>query len=181
MNYIIFDLEATCWPGSPPDRTREIIEIGAVKLNAYGEVKGQYRRFVKPVVHPLLSHFCTELTSITQQDVQRASGFEEVLEDWLDWMGYYDGDDYLLASWGGSDQRLLRNDCKLHKLEDDWTDAFINLKEQYRVMKKLREPVGLKKALDREGFEFEGTHHRALDDAANLAQIFVKYLGEWQY
>ena len=32
MNYIIFDLEATCWEHDR-NRINEIIEIGAVKLN----------------------------------------------------------------------------------------------------------------------------------------------------
>jgi hypothetical protein len=32
MNFIIFDLEATCWMGRPPHGINEIIEIGAVKV-----------------------------------------------------------------------------------------------------------------------------------------------------
>jgi inhibitor of KinA sporulation pathway (predicted exonuclease) len=39
----------------------------------------------------------------------------------------------------------------------------------------------MNKALEREGFEFEGTMHRGIDDAVNLAKIFCKYLNLWRY
>jgi inhibitor of KinA sporulation pathway (predicted exonuclease) len=41
--------------------------------------------------------------------------------------------------------------------------------------------MGLKSAVEREGFEFTGTHHRGIDDAENLAKIFVQYLGLWHF
>ena len=41
----------------------------------------EYRRFVKPVWRPTLSQFCTELTGITQADVNSADSFVDVLYD----------------------------------------------------------------------------------------------------
>jgi inhibitor of KinA sporulation pathway (predicted exonuclease) len=32
----------------------------------------------------------------------------------------------------------------------------------------------MKGALEREGISMEGTHHRGIDDARNIAKIFVK-------
>ena len=58
VNYIIFDLEATCWLGRPPKGYNEIIEIGAVKINQYGEETGRFESFVKPTVNRKLSGFC---------------------------------------------------------------------------------------------------------------------------
>ena len=55
MNYILYDLEATCWLGRPPKGIQEIIEIGAVKVNEYGEVLGEYNKFVQPTVNKKLS------------------------------------------------------------------------------------------------------------------------------
>ena len=40
---------------------------------------------------------------------------------------------------------------------------------------------GLRKAVEKEGFEFTGTHHRGIDDAVNLVKVFNKYLDEWYY
>ena len=64
MNYIIVDLEATCWEN---DRSiqNEIIEIGAVMVNAEQEIISEYVEFIKPINNPELSGFCKTLTSIT--------------------------------------------------------------------------------------------------------------------
>ena len=180
MNYIVYDLEATCWQGSPPGYVQEIIEIGAYRINSYGEVTGEYNRFIKPYLNPTLSAFCKELTSIQQVQVDRARGFPEVIEEFQDWAGIYE-DDYLLCSWGKFDQKMLIRDCQLHDLEVEWLEHHINLKKQYRDIRKLRKTIGLKSAVEKEGFEFTGIHHRGISDAANLSKIFTKFLDEWQY
>ncbi|MEZ4984707.1 MAG: 3'-5' exonuclease [Saprospiraceae bacterium] len=180
MNFIIFDIEATCWEGRPPSMTPETIEIGAVKMDAYGDVHGTFQRFIKPVLHPQLSLFCRQLTNISQVDINRARTFPDVINEFQDWIDIWE-EDYLLCSWGQFDQRLFRQDCTLHHLDDEWTDPHINLKQQYTEIKKLSKARGLKKAVEIEGFEWQGDHHRALDDARNLAAIFRKYLDVWRY
>ncbi|MEZ4981798.1 MAG: exonuclease domain-containing protein [Saprospiraceae bacterium] len=47
---------------------------------------GQFNAFVRPVVNPMLSSFCQELTGINQVQVNRASRFDRVVEDFLDWI-----------------------------------------------------------------------------------------------
>lgn len=180
MNFIIYDLEATCWEGRPPSMTMETIEIGALKVNGYGEVVAQFQRFIKPILHPQLSHFCRELTGISQVDVNRASTFPSVIDDFQDWIDVWD-EEYLLCSWGNFDQKQLMRDADLHGLENDWLEHHINLKRQYMDIKRLHRPRGLRKAVEKEGFEFSGDHHRALDDADNLTKIFRKYLDVWRY
>lgn len=178
MNYILYDLEATCWLGRPPKGIQEIIEIGAVKVNGYGEVVSEFNKFVRPTVNTRLSSFCTRLTTITQKDVDRANTFPKVAEEFKDWIGVYD-EDFTLGSWGIFDIQMLRKDCELHKMETDWLSNFIDVKEQYRVIKNLEKGTGLKNTTRHEGFEFTGKHHRAISDAQNLAKIFIKYLDDW--
>ena len=180
MNFIIYDLEATCWQGAPPSKVQEIIEIGALLLNPYGEVKSVFNRFVRPKLSPYLSAFCQELTSIRQENVDRADPFPLVIEDFQDWAEIYE-EDYILCSWGNFDKKLLIQDCILHKMEYDWVEKHINLKRQYHELKRLRRTRGLKGTVTSEGFEFTGVHHRGIDDAENLAKIFRKYLDEWRY
>jgi inhibitor of KinA sporulation pathway (predicted exonuclease) len=159
---------------------QEIIEIGAIKLNPYGEVTGTFNQFVKPVLNPRLSAFCQELTTIEQGAIDRAKSFTEVVEHFQDWAEIFE-EDYLLCSWGAFDRHMLIQDCRLHRMEEDWAEEHINLKRQYQELKKLRRPWGLKRAVEAEGFEFTGVHHRGIDDAENLAKIFGKYLDEWRY
>jgi inhibitor of KinA sporulation pathway (predicted exonuclease) len=158
----------------------ETIEIGAVKLDEYGEVHGSFNRFIRPSLHPVLSDFCRQLTSISQIEINRADKFPRVIDEFMDWIELED-DNYWLCSWGGFDKRQLIADCQLHKIETAWLDYHINLKDQYAKKKKLRQPIGLKKAVEREGFEFTGIHHRGISDAENLAKIFIKYRDSWQY
>ena len=177
---MVLDLEATCWLGAPPNNVQEIIEVGAVLVDSYGAELGSFNKFVKPKVNPRLSAYCQELTSITQEKVDRANGFTTVIEHFQDW-GQMFQSDYQLVHWGPADVVMLRNDCRLHDLEEEWLEPHFDLKKQYSKLKKLKKPAGLKRALSMEGLEFTGTQHRAIDDAWNTARIFLKHLDEWQF
>lgn len=180
MRFIVFDLEATCWLGAPPNDVQEIIEIGAIMLDNYGTELGTFNKFVRPKVNTRLSAFCTELTSIRQEQVDRADQFPQVIDHFQDWIGIAEYD-YLLASWGPEDIRMLNNDCSLHRLQSEWLAHHFDLKKQYTSIQRLKKPAGLKKALRLQGLEFSGTQHRAIDDAINTGKIFVELLDEWQY
>ena len=180
MNFIVFDIEATCWEHTFPNRQQEIIEIGALKVNRYGEILDTFVKFIRPVVHPTLSPFCTQLTSITQIDVNRSPKFPIVVEDFQEWINIWD-EEYLLCSWGSFDKKILLENCDLHDLESDWAEPHLNLKKQYHDIKRLHRTRGLRYSVEKEGFEFTGNHHRGLDDAENLTKIFVKYIDMWQY
>lgn len=180
MNFIIFDLEATCWSGNNLRKKQEIIEVGAVKLDAVGEYISQFQRFVRPFQNPQLSAYCTELTGIDQVDVNRASEFDFVARDFQDWIDV-ENTHYVLCSWGDKDVDLLLHDCQQFSMETDWIQSHADLKAQYHRIRRLKRKQGLRKTLDRESIEFDGSHHRALDDAINTAKLFVKYLDEWQY
>jgi inhibitor of KinA sporulation pathway (predicted exonuclease) len=177
MNYIIFDLEATCWEGNR-SRRNETIEIGAVLVSDHKEVVVEFQVFVKPLKNPILSSFCTELTSINQSDVDQAPSFDEAIEQFKDWFGF-GKEEYLLCSWGFYDREQLKSDSKIHGLDHAWVERHISLKHQYAELKKLRRAIGMKNALKREKMGLEGTHHRGIDDARNIAKIFIKYFDKW--
>lgn len=166
--------------GRPPKGINEIIEIGAVKVNGYGEVLGTFEKFVRPTANPILSGFCKKLTSITQEQVDRAFEFKSVIADFIDWAGVYD-DDYYLCAWGDNDKLMLELNCKWHKLDFDWIASHLDIKNQYHTIRKDDRHRGLKYVVDKEGFEFTGIHHRAISDAQNLAKVFIKYIDEWIY
>ncbi len=180
MNFIVYDLEATCWMGRPPGGVNEVIEIGAVKVNRYGEITGKFNKFIKPYVNPYLSHFCTKLTSITQDNVDQAELFPRVISEFKEWINIWD-EDYYLCAWGDADVKMLRSNCDIHKLEDEWLEYNINIKKQYHSLINAAKKTGLKATIKREGFEFTGVHHRAISDAENTAKIFIKYIDMWRH
>ena len=181
MIYIIYDLEATCWANRPAHMTQETIEIGAIALDEYGDEIGRFQSLVRPVIHKNLSGYCLDLTSISQEEVNRSLTFPNVFEEFIDWIDEFD-ENYILCSWGDFDRFQLVADCKYHDLDYEWiNECYIDLKKQYHKIHRLRRNHGLKYVLEKEGFEFEGDQHRALTDAENLTVIFKAYIDEWIY
>ncbi|MEL6591552.1 MAG: 3'-5' exonuclease [Bacteroidota bacterium] len=180
MNYIIFDLEATCWRDRGSGYQSEIIEIGALSINQAQQIQSEFSQFVRPQIHPLLSPFCTELTTITQEDVDTAADFPTVLQDFQDWIKQ-NGEPYLLCSWGFYDRKQLTKDCEYHGLATDWLASHISVKHQYAKLTHARRPMGMSAALKREKLQLEGTHHRGIDDARNIAKIFLQHFGRWEH
>ena len=179
MHYILYDLEATCWLGRPPVGNNEIIEIGAYKVNGYGEVVGIFSEYVKPVHNPTLSGFCKKLTSIQQHNVDTAYKFDRIIEEFMEWFGY-DDDEYYLISWGENDKQLFRQDCELYNIEHSWLKNCVNLKPSYQILTGMNKQIGLKKAIEREEIDFEGQQHRAINDAFNLTKLFIKHFDNWE-
>lgn len=85
---LVVDLEATCWAeGRGPREDMETIEFGAV-LVLMSDLQPIDERswFIKPKPHPVLSEFFTELTSITQGQVNAGLAFEKVSELIAAWL-----------------------------------------------------------------------------------------------
>lgn len=179
MNHIVFDLEATCWNTKGHGNKNEIIEIGAVKLDDNGQQLDSFQSFVKPTLNPQLSDFCTELTSITQAQVDPAPLFPMVCAQFKQWIEADTGN-YWLCSWGHYDYNQLWQDCTLHQLPTDWLARHMSIKHQYAEINNCR-PMGMAGALRREKLELVGTHHRGIDDARNIANIYARYMGSWRY
>ena len=178
MNYIILDLEATCWKDRSLPNQSEIIEIGAVKINERREVLGEFNEFIKPKLHPILSGFCTELTTITQSEIDQAMDFKTVITNFWNWIDL--DDEYLLCSWGFYDKSQFKKDCELNDISTDWVRKHISLKHQYAKFNNLKRPIGMGGALKKERIELEGTHHRGIDDARNISKIFLQNFSKWR-
>lgn len=91
-HFLVVDLEATCVDRVQPEfhiepHEHEIIEIGAVLYNPeIKKVVDTFQSFVKPVIHPMLSEFCQNLTSIQQTNVDSAEEFKTVIQKFDKWI-----------------------------------------------------------------------------------------------
>lgn len=178
MKHIIVDLEATCWQGKAP-APNEIIEIGAVCVDENAAIIGEFVTFIKPTKSTHLSDFCTELTSITQDMVDDAPYFPEAVGAFQKWIASFE-DEYFLCSWGFYDKKQFKQDCNLHELDTKWLKKHISVKHQHHKIRETTRPLGMKGALAMEDIPLEGTHHRGIDDARNIAKIFIKHFGKWK-
>lgn len=169
--FLVIDLEATCADDkSIRRRETEIIEIGAVILNAQTwQLESEFQRFVKPIRHPQLTKFCTELTTIRQEDIENAKEFPEIIQQLQEWLGYFP--DYLFCSWGDYDKNQFIQDCHFHQLAYPFSSEHLNIKKEFSTYLNTSEKFGMAQALQKIDIEMEGTHHRGIDDARNIAKI----------
>jgi inhibitor of KinA sporulation pathway (predicted exonuclease) len=180
---VVCDLEATCWraaedPELAGDQRAqaEIIEIGAVKLapETY-EILDVFSEFVRPVRHPILSDFCRELTHIAQADVAAADPFLPVWHRLCAWFGA-PLEAVTFASWGAYDHAQLKRQTRAAGVPlPTWRP--LNIKQTFAEWRRLhtgeRTSLGLGAAIDHLGWTFEGTPHRAIDDARNTAKLLA--------
>ena len=172
---VFFDLEATCWKDKRK-KPNETIEIGAVMLES-GEEISCFDAFVKPKVNPVLSGFCRELTTITQADVDSASPFGVVIDEFVEWIG-----DARLWSWGLYDRRQLERDCLIHGRDSSFlVDRHYNFKNDFSRQRRVKKRYGMTRAMRLCGIPMTGTHHRGIDDARNISRIFSFGENRWWY
>ena len=171
--YLVVDLEATCdQPESFPRDESEIIEIGAVLVDAATlEPKGEFQTFVRPIWHATLTPFCTQLTSITQEQVAHAPMLRAALATLGRWLP----GPVTLASWGAYDKNQLRRETDRKRVKLPWDSQHLNIKEAFG--KRTGGAMGVGQALRRLGLRFEGTPHRGIDDARNIVRLLPYALG----
>lgn len=170
---VVIDLEATCWKGKAPENEiNEIIEIGICELDvSTGDINKVKSVLVQPVTSKI-SQFCTELTTITQEliDTEGTSlkeAFEYIQQN-------YDLDNCTWASYGYYDYNMLEKESKHKGLRNLFSKNHINVKKLFQEKFKLKDGVGMAKALQMLNIPLEGTHHRGVDDAKNIAKILYK-------
>ena len=176
--YLVLDLEATCCDkGSIARNQMEIIEIGAVMVDPTTlSIVDEFQTFVKPMRHPILTEFCTALTSIAQTEVDRAPTYPEasaILKNWLS--GYSNG---VFGSWGDYDRQQFKKDSNFHQLPFPIAYPHVNLKKMFSETQGLPKRYGMEKALELAALPLEGTHHRGIDDARNIAKLLPYILGQ---
>lgn len=166
---IVLDLESTCWEGNPPPgQEREIIEIGVCLL----DVKtGQRHKKCSYLVRPersTVSPFCTQLTTLTQEQVDQGILFSEAIEHLR---REYAPAERTWASYGDYDRVMLQQQCMDRRVHYPFNRTHINVKNLLAVGMNLPHEVGLDRALEMLNLPLEGTHHRGDDDAWNIAAI----------
>ena len=167
---IIIDIEATCWNGKiPPGQRSEIIEFGICILDIdTGEISQNEGILVKPE-RSTISPFCTELTTITQALLDKEGiTFKEACTKLRE---EYNPKQYVWASYGFYDIKMIKNQCKIRDIEYPMSQEHINVKELFSKVKGISKKVGMKGALDMLNISLEGTHHRGVDDAKNIAKV----------
>jgi inhibitor of KinA sporulation pathway (predicted exonuclease) len=171
---VVVDLEATCDADQRIARTAmEIIEIGAVRVDLGSfEIVDRFQSYIRPTIHPKLTAFCTELTGITQSQVDAAPWFAEACTRYSAWLDKAH-DLTTWASWGNYDKGQFERDCDRTGAADPHAAlAHLNLKTTFAKTLDVRS-CGLGSAYKLLKQDMTGRHHSGLDDAVNIARLLA--------
>jgi len=168
----IVDVEATCWADGPPaSESSEIIEIGVCVIDTDDWRRVERRRILVRPRRSLVSPFCTELTGLTQADVDGGLEFAQACALVRDELR---GRFRTWASWGEYDRRQFERQCATGGASYPFGSRHINVKQRFATAFGLRRGVGMSQALVHAGLPLEGRHHRGDDDAWNIGAIVVE-------
>ena len=179
MNFILFDIEATCWDGYHSNGIQEFIELGAIAIDRFGEETGSFVEYIRPEINPVLSQYCRDLTGISQEEVNAAGTFEEVYDKFENWV--QPEPDTWFVSWGSFDKEILNETCDRFFSEPSMIQNHLDLRRAFTGMKNLSPHTSLVKALEHEEWAFEGEPHRAMPDTQNMTLIFREYFEYWGF
>ena len=174
MNYIIFDLE---W-NQPQDKSPlmvnnicldgEIIQLGAVKLNAQFTVVDAFCMYVQPKHYQKLHNRIVALTGISDKILaEQGVSFPEMYTRFMQWCG----DEYAFMTWSMSDLPILIDNLLIHQMDVTNIPVCYDIQRIFsREIMRGDTRYSLETALSILK-ERGDTSHDALHDARNTAKI----------
>ena len=160
--FVVFDIETTGFSSL----TCQIIEIGAV-LVENGEITDRFSTFVNPKVP--IPFRIEQLTSINDSMVMDAPTIEEVLPKFLE----FSKDAVMVAHNADFDMGFIMKNCDRLGIAHDFT--YVDTVGMARFLLPALNRFKLDTVAKAVGVSLEN-HHRAVDDAACTAEIFVKFI-----
>ena len=162
--YCVFDIETT----GLSFRTEKITEIGAIKVKN-GEIIDTFECFVNP--EKPIPYEVIKVTHITDDMVRDAKTIEEVLPEFLEFVGT----DVLVAHNANFDIGFIRHFAKMQglKFDNTYIDTLTIARDMFPEYKKYK--LGI--IADNLGIRVD-VAHRALDDVKTLVKVFEVMMGK---
>lgn len=175
-NVLVIDVESTCWEPpevQPAGDISEIIEIGiaVVDIKTVSIVKND-SIIIKPQ-RSKVSNFCTRLTTLTQDYVDQGCTFQAAMAILRN---NYNSENRTFVSWGDYDRKMFERNCRDYGVKYPFGPRHMNLKNSFTMLHGLDREPGLDAAMHYLQMKMTGTHHRGIDDAYNIAHIFIHTL-----
>ncbi|HBP39061.1 MAG TPA: hypothetical protein DD640_10060 [Clostridiales bacterium] len=178
MDFIVFDLEwNVAGKVNKVDKATqdaipfEIIEIGAVKLDAELRQTSKFSVFIRPRVYPVLSGQVASVTRRLQQSLKYGLTFPDAARGFLEWCG----PDYLFCTWSENDTSALKMNLKYYGLADqlrvrclDVQYLFDELIEQADMQRSIEYAVDFLRLPKSQPF------HQAVNDAWYTGRILAE-------
>ncbi|ORZ06289.1 ribonuclease H-like domain-containing protein, partial [Lobosporangium transversale] len=181
--YLCFDVEATCEEGFSFEFPNEVIEFPVVLLDGLTfEIVDEFHSYVQPIHRPILSDFCKELTGISQETIDEAPTFVEVLalfEAWLTKHKIILDEDSLEFAISCNDngpfdiRDFIAKQCLHSQIPRPsyFTRPYLDIRTRFRDFFDLIQWCNLEGMLTFLGLEFQGRQHSGICDARMVGLI----------
>lgn len=177
MKYIVFDLEWNQCPDGKEQETAglpfEVIEIGAVRLNAGREETGSFHRVIRPAVYPRLHHRTREIVKMSEEELAAGIPFAQAAREFLDWAGA----EAVFCTWGPGDLTELQRNLKYYGMLGLLKGPlhFYDVQKLFAVnFENMKERRSLEYGIDYLELAKTQEFHQAMSDARYTAEIFRK-------
>ena len=149
----------------------EVIQIGAVKLDKSLRICGSYQIIVKPRYYKKLHKHVSELTGITQEQMDVGTPLVIAAESFKKWCG----EDFVFLTWGPDDIPMLKENFHVNDLDFDWLNATYDLQQIFsRQTDGEAKQRSLEFAMDHFNIPMNLPAHDALNDAYFTALVAQK-------
>ena len=146
----------------------EVIQIGAVKMDSKMNICGSYQIIVKPQHFKKLHRHVSELTGITQEQMDMGTPLPIAAERFKKWCGK----DFCFLTWGPDDIPMLKENFNVHDIPSGWLDKVYDLQVIFsRQTEDTSKQRSLEFAMDHFGLEQHLPAHDALNDAYFTALV----------
>jgi len=120
-----------------------------------------------------VSPFCTDLTGLTQAEVDGGVSFAAACEALA---VEHQAGPRTWASWGDYDRKQFLRQCQATNVPYPFGSVHINAKAVFTEAHGLRKRPGMAEALTIAGLPLEGRHHWGEDDAWNIAALIAQLI-----
>lgn len=146
----------------------EVIQIGAVKLDKNMSICGSYQIIIKPKYFKKLHKHVSELTGITQEQMDMGTPLEEAAERFKRWCG----DEFAFLTWGPDDIPMLKENLNANGISGDWIGEVYDLQKIFNTRTDgLSKQRSLEYAMDYYDIPQNLPAHDALNDAYFTALV----------
>lgn len=177
MVTVVLDLE---WNGAFCKKIggyfNEIIEIGAVRLADDRSIADRFDAVIRPRVSRKLTHWVTDLTGYTDDQLKTGTTFTEAMEQLHRFVG---DNEVLLLTWSTTDLLVFMENCRYYYGEEriPFITHYMDLQAyaQERLSLGTSQQVALVKFAALLGMDSETLElHHAIDDSVLSAQILQR-------
>lgn len=177
MQYIVLDLEWNQALSRESMRRKgftlvgEIIQIGAVRLDAGGGKADTIRLVVTPKYYKKIHWSVRKLTGISTKSLAHGTPFPDAYKQFMDWCG----EDVTFLTWGPDDLPMLRDNLRLHNMSTQSLPEAFDLQRIFaREITGKKQQSSLSDAMEKLGIPQTIPAHDALNDALNTAEVCRK-------